>query len=97
VLVSIAAPLYLGRLGGFSVPVAVVGAIGALVMAFVFWTSWLPQVIPGGLFPPLEGVPAWLPYVFFGWTIIGLVWYLAFRARNPEKARLIGSRFETHG
>lgn len=96
VLVSIAAPIWLHRLGRFSVPVTVVGAVGALVMAFVFWTSWLPQVIPGGLFPGLTGVAQWLPYIFFAWTAVGLVWYLVFRARNPEKARMVGARFERH-
>ncbi|MFZ0215546.1 MAG: APC family permease, partial [Candidatus Dormiibacterota bacterium] len=51
VLVCIAAPVWMRRRGHFSVPVAIVGLVGAVVMAFVFWASWLPQFIPGGLFP----------------------------------------------
>src|SRR5205807_2433110 len=63
-LVSIAAPVFLSRIGERSVPVVAVGAVGALVMAFVFWANWLPQTIPGGLFPALTGVLVWLPYLF---------------------------------
>src|SRR5256884_3712605 len=54
-LVSLAAPVYLRRLG-ISNPLAVVlGAIGVLSMAFVFWANWLPHTIPGGAFPALTG------------------------------------------
>ena len=96
-LVSIAAPLFLSRIGESSVLVTVVGFVGAAVMAFVFWANWLPQFIPGGLFTPLEGVVAWLPYVFFAWVAIGLAWYAIVRSRNPEAARQMGSGFETAG
>ena len=94
-LVSVAAPVFLSRIGESSVLVTVVGLLGAVVMAFVFWANWLPQLIPGGLFAPLEGVVAWLPYVFFAWVAAGLVWYLLVRSRSPELARQIGTRFET--
>ncbi len=94
VLVSIAAPVFLARLGRFWAVTGVVGLIGALVMAFVFWTSWLPQIIPGGLFPPLTGSSLALPYIFFAWLAIGLVWYLVLRIRRPDQARLVGARFE---
>jgi amino acid transporter len=93
-LVAIAAPIFLGRIGQPSPVVAIVGALGAIVMAFVFWANWLPQLIPGGLFPSLSGVVAWLPYVFLAWTAIGLAWYFVARARNPEITRQIGSRYE---
>ena len=93
-LVSLAAPVFLSRIGVTDVAVWVVGAIGVLSMAFVFWANWLPQLIPGGVFPALSGVLVWLPYVFLAWVAIGLVWYLVARARNPELIRQVGSRFE---
>jgi amino acid transporter len=97
-LVSLAAPVYLSRRLGITNPlVMVVGAIGVLSMAFVFWANWLPQLIPGGLFPSLTGVLVWLPYVFIVWTVIGLVWYFVVRATSPHVARQIGSRFESAG
>jgi amino acid transporter len=94
-LVSIAAPIFLNRVGDFSPAVAVVGAVGAIVMAFVFWANWLPQLIPGGLFPSLSGVLVWLPYVFLAWVVIGLVWYFVIRSQRPDIAREMGSRYET--
>jgi amino acid transporter len=97
VLVCIAAPVWLARQGLQWIQFAVVGGIGAVMMALVFWSSWLPQLIPGGLFPALTGVAAWLPYVFFAWALIGLVWYFAYRRANPGKARDIAAHFESAG
>jgi amino acid transporter len=93
-LVALAAPVFLNRIGVNNPLVMLVGAIGVLSMAFVFWANWLPQTIPGGAFPALAGVLVWLPYVFLAWTAIGLIWYFAVRARNPELVRQIGSRYE---
>jgi hypothetical protein len=94
-LVSLAAPFYLQQRGTPSAAVWVVGIIGVVSMAFVFWANWLPQFIPGGLFPALTGVYAWLPYVFLAWVAIGLVWYFIVRSRNPQIASGIGTRYET--
>jgi amino acid transporter len=96
-LVSIAAPVFLNRIGETSPLVAVIGIIGALVMVFVFWANWLPQFIPGGLFPSLAGILAWLPYVFFAWVAAGLVWYAVVRSSRPHVARQVGTRYETAG
>jgi len=94
-LVSLAAPFYLRQRGTPSPLVWVVGVIGLLSMIFVFWANWLPQLIPGGLFPALTGVYSWLPYIFLAWVAIGLVWYFIVRARDPQMARGIGSRYES--
>jgi amino acid transporter len=96
-LVSVAAPLHLRRLGTLGPAVVLVGAVGAISMVVVFYASWLPQTIPGGLFPALTWPYNLLPYLFFAWMAIGLVWYLAVRLRAPEVAAAIGSRFEAHG
>jgi amino acid transporter len=93
-LVSVAAPVFLRRLGQPAPVVMVVGAIGALAMVLVFWANWLPQTIPGGLFPALSGVLVWLPYIFLAWVAIGLVWYFVARSRDPELSGRVGSRFE---
>jgi amino acid transporter len=93
-LVSLAAPVFLSRIGVTSLPAMVVGAIGVLSMIFVFWANSLPQYIPGGLFPALTGVLQWLPVLFVAWTVIGLVWWLIARTHNPELVRQVGSRFE---
>jgi hypothetical protein len=94
-LVSLAAPVFLSRVGVLNPVVWVVGAIGLLSMAFVFWANWLTRLIPGGLFPALSGVYFWLPYVFLAWVAVGLVWYFIARARNPELVLQVGRRFET--
>jgi amino acid transporter len=94
-LVSVAAPVFLSRLGVSNPLVVVVGAIGVLSMAFVFWANWLPQLIPGGLFPALTGPLVWLPYIFLAWVLIGLVWYFVVRAQSPHIASQLGSRFES--
>jgi amino acid transporter len=94
VLVCVAAIVFLARLGRLTPFALTVAVIGAAVQCFVFWASWLPQFIPGGFFPALSGVTAYLPYVFFAWLAAGLVWFLVIQARHPEAARLIGSRFE---
>jgi hypothetical protein len=93
-LVSLAAPVFLNRVGVANPLAVVVGAVGVLSMAFVFWANWLPQLIPGGLFPALTGVLVWLPYVFLAWVLIGLVWYFVVRTRSPQIASKLGTRFE---
>jgi amino acid transporter len=95
-LVSLAAPLFLRRAGGLTPVAVLVGAVGAVSMVVVFYASWLPQTIPGGLFPALTWPYSILPYLFFAWTAIGLVWYLAVRVMSPDVAAGIGSRFEAH-
>jgi len=93
-LVALAAPVFLGRIGVTNPLAVITGVIGVVSMAFIFWANWLPQYIPGGAFTELSGVLLWLPYVFLAWVAVGLVWYLAARARSPEIARQVGSRFE---
>lgn len=94
-LVAVGAPLYLRRAGVSSPLTWVVGIVGVVAMVFVFWASWLPQLIPGGLFPALTGVYFWLPYVFLAWVAVGIVYYLIWRSRNPEKARNAGMSFHS--
>jgi amino acid transporter len=83
-LVCIAAPLFLYRRGESMTLAALLGGLGVLTMAFVFYVSWIPQLIPNDIFAALPW-PLWaLPYVFLAWTAIGLIWYQTVRRRNPQ-------------
>jgi amino acid transporter len=95
-LVSVAAPIFLRRLGEPTAVVWVVGVLAAAAMVVVFYASWLPTTLNFILpFPPLTGFYAYLPYLFFVWMAIGVIWYFVVRAQNPEIARALGSRYET--
>jgi amino acid transporter len=95
-LVSLAAPIYLRRIGKLTAMVVPIATVGVVSMLIVFYASWLPQTVPGGLFPAITWPYNLLPYLFFAWMAIGLVWYLLVRVRTPEVAAAIGTRFETH-
>ena len=94
-LVGIGAPVFLRRAGLPATMAWVLGLLGAAIMAFVFWANWLPQTIPGDVFPALTGAYVWLPYVFLAWTAIGIVYYAIWQRRNPGKAAQVGSRYQT--
>jgi len=83
-LVCFAAPRFLARRGETALPTAILGSIGVLAMAFVFYVSWIPQLIPNGIFAALTW-PSWvLPYVFLGWTALGVAWYWVMRLSRPH-------------
>jgi amino acid transporter len=89
-LVCCAAPRFLIRRGEPPVLTAVLASIGVLAMAFVFYVSWIPQLIPNTIFAPLAW-PSWvLPYVFLGWTALGVGWYWAIRVARPHVVALAG-------
>jgi hypothetical protein len=37
----------------------------------------------------------YLPYIFFAWMVAGMIWYLLFRMRHPDRAREVGSMYES--
>jgi amino acid transporter len=83
-LVCIAAPIFLRRRGESPTWAMLLGGLGVLTMAFVFYVSWVPQLIPNDIFAALTW-PLWiLPYIFLAWTAIGLVWYFMIRRARPE-------------
>ncbi len=94
-LVAVGAPIFLRRIGVPSPLTWALGIVGAVVMAFVFWANWLPQLIPGGLFPALTGAYVWLPYIFLAWVAVGLAYFFFWRSRNPEKAARAGMNFHS--
>jgi amino acid transporter len=75
-LVAVAAPAFLRREGTANRTAWITGGAAAASMAFVFWVNWLPQVPHNTLFSPLAFPYTILPYVFFGWTAVGLGSYL---------------------
>lgn len=94
-LVGIGAPIFLRRAGVPASLAWVLGLLGAAIMVFVFWANWLPQTIPGNVFPSLTGAYVWLPYIFLAWTAIGIVYYAIWQRRNPAKAAEVGNRYHT--
>jgi amino acid transporter len=86
-LVALAAPIYLFKLNEGKVLAWVLGILGAVAMAFVFYVNWIPTAIPNDIFPPLVGSFKALPYVFIAWTAIGLIWYFILKLTKPEVVR----------
>jgi amino acid transporter len=83
-LVSLAAPVFLAKRRTPKPLTVVLGVLGAVIMLFVFYVNWMPQLIPNGIFAGLSW-PLWaLPYVFLAWTAVGIVWYQVIRRTHPE-------------
>ena len=60
-------------------------------MAFVFYVSWVPQLIPNDIFAALTW-PLWiLPYLFLAWAAIGLVWYFVIKRARPRSSPAPGA------
>ena len=97
-LVSAAAPYYLAKSGESTPLVWLTGIVGAVSMVIVFYASWLPTTIPliGQYFSPLTPPYNQLPYWFFAWAAVGILWFAFIRARRPDTAKAAGSRYETH-
>jgi hypothetical protein len=83
-LVALAAPIFLWKIGTPKPLAWVLGILGMVTMVFVFYVNWIPQAVKNDIFPALAW-PYWtLPYVFLGWTAIGLIWYWVVKLRKPE-------------
>jgi amino acid transporter len=83
-LVSLSVPIFLGKRGESSPLAWILGLLGTVTMAFVFYVNWIPTAIPNDIFPALSGPYAVLPYVFIVWTAVGLAWYLVVRFTKPQ-------------
>ena len=82
VLVAISAPIYLARRKAFSILTLVVSVLVTVAVAYVFYKNLVP--VP----PSPYNI---LPYIFFAWAAIGIVWYLVLKVKNPERAARLGS------
>jgi hypothetical protein len=95
-LVALAAPIYLKKIGAPKPLAWVLGILGMVTMVFVFYVNWIPQGISNDIFPALTW-PYWaLPYVFIGWTALGLIWYRGVKLRKPQVVANAGTWGE-HG
>lgn len=94
-LISVAAPVFMFRTRRPWLATAVLGLIGVCAMIVVFYANWLPQTIPGKIFPLLTSPYNVMPYVLFGWLALGLVDYFLLKARNPHAAHMVGQRYES--
>ena len=67
------------------------GILGAVTMAFVFYVNWIPKLIPNSTFPALVGTYDALPQIFLAWTALGLAWYVIIKIRKPQVVRAAGT------
>jgi amino acid transporter len=82
VLISVATPLWLRRIGALTPGAVVAGGLAAAAMLYVVYKN---------LVPPPPSPYNLLPYIYFGLLLVGLAFYAALRLRDPERARAIGS------
>ena len=95
-LVAIGAPLWLRkRHENYTWP-AIIGAIGAIVMLYVYYASIFPNnALPSPLFPSdlTQPTELWMA-IFIVAMIIGMAWYFIVRAQRPHVMSQIGTMQE---
>lgn len=84
-LVALACPVYLGRIGEFKIGYAITGALAAASIAYVIWNNLVPT-------PPSPYNR--LPYVFLIIWAVGIIWYAVLSVARPERARQLGTLHE---
>ena len=85
-LVALAAPMWLKKIGEFSLLTAIIGPVVTLVMAYVFYRNvWPVAAYPFNV----------LPWIFAGMMTAGFAWYAVVRLRAPEAAARMGTYEET--
>ncbi len=95
-LVSLAAPVFLGRRNEPNGLAWVLGATATVAMAIVFYANWLPKLIPNSIFSALAYPYDILPYVFMAWLLVGFGWFAVAKRRKPDLLVRIGtSHMET--
>lgn len=87
-LVAIASPVYLRRLGSVRVADIVISTVTVVAIGYVIYKNLVPA-------PPWPALI--LPYVFAGLMLAGLGWYVFLRARHPQRAVQLGTAVETAG
>jgi amino acid transporter len=83
--ISLTAPVDLYRAGQLKAGTVIVSAIGAFLMGFVIYASVVPY--PAAPFNTL-------PPIFVIYMVIGLVWFLVLKAKNPQVLLSIANDME---
>jgi len=85
VLVSIAAPIFLARRHTLTPLPVIVAVLATVAIGYVIFKNLVPvPPAPYNVFP----------YIFLGWIVIGVAWYLVLKARDPERAARLGTLAE---
>jgi amino acid transporter len=85
ILISIATPLWLRRLGALTPAAVVTGVLAAAAMVYVVYKNLVPA-------PPSPYNV--LPYIYLGLLLVGLAFYAVLRVREPERAKAVGTSQE---
>lgn len=81
-LVSVSVPIFLARRNEAAVGPIVASVLATVAIVYVFYKNLVP--VPPSPYNTL-------PYIFGAWVVIGIVWYLIIKVRDPERAALLGS------
>lgn len=84
-LVSIAAPIFLARRGALAPLPVIVALLATGAIGYVIYKNLVPV-------PPAPYNT--FPYLFLGWIVIGVAWYLVVKARDPQRAAQLGTLAE---
>jgi len=81
-LVSIAAPFFLARRKVLNPLPVIVTVLATAAIGYVLYKTLVP--VPPGPYNTF-------PYIFAGWIVLGLAWYLVLKVRDPARAARLGS------
>ena len=85
VLVCIAAPVFLARRRVLTPLPVIVAVLATVAIGYVIYKNLVPvPPAPYNVFP----------YIFLGWIVIGVAWYLAVKVRDPQRAARLGTLAE---
>jgi amino acid transporter len=83
--IALTAPMDLYRSGQLNAQTVIISAIGAFLMGFVIYASVVPYpAAPFNVLPP----------AFVIYMVIGLIWFLVLKARNPQVLLSIANDME---
>jgi uncharacterized membrane protein len=83
--VAITAPVDMMRSGGLKPVHVICGAIGAVMMGFVIFSSVFPY--PSGQFGAL-------PPIFLAYMVLGAIWFAILKAKRPQVLLSIATDME---
>jgi amino acid transporter len=88
VLVAISAPVFLARRSELTPLPVLVSILATVAIGYVIYKNLVP--VPASPYNTF-------PYIFLGWIVIGLAWYLVLKFRDPVRAAKLGTFQEQEG